>query len=55
MIENHLIIYRMVLNDGKKRLTNLGIAWIDYKEAYDMIPHSWSLESLELIHVSDNI
>ena len=31
-------IDKMVLNDCKKRRTNLGMAWIDYKKAYDMIP-----------------
>ena len=37
------------------RDTNLGMAWIDYKKAYDMVPHFWILESLELVQVSDNI
>ena len=45
----------MVLNDYKKRHTNLGMAWIDYKKAYDMIPHSWILKNLELVQVSENI
>ena len=45
----------MLLNDCKKRNTNLGMAWIDYKKAYDMIPHSRILENLGLMHVSENI
>ena len=45
----------MVLNNCKKIHTNLGMAWIDYKKAYDMIPHSWILESLGLVQVSENI
>ena len=49
-----LLIDKMVMNDCKKRHTNLGIAWIDYKKAY-MIPHSWILESLELAQVSENV
>ena len=28
---------------------------MDYKKAYAMIPHSWILESLELVQVSENI
>ena len=44
----------MVLNDWNKGYTNLGIAWIDYKKAYDMIPHSWILENLELDQLSEN-
>ena len=44
----------MVLNDCKKRHTNLGMAWIDYKKTYD-IPHSWILESIGLVQVSENV
>ena len=39
----------------RKRHTNLGMVWIDYKKAYDMVPHSGILESFELVQVSDNI
>ena len=45
----------MVLNDCKKRYINLGIAWIYYKKAYDMIPYSWILGSLGLVQVPENI
>ena len=45
----------MMLSDCKKRYTNLEIAWIDYKKAYDTIPHSWILESPELVQVFENI
>ena len=31
---------KTVLRDCKKRHTNLAVAWIDYKKAYDMAPHS---------------
>ena len=47
--KDQLLIDKMVLNDCKKRRTDLGMAWIDCKKAYDMIPHSWILESLGLV------
>ena len=53
--KDQLLIEKMVLNDCKKRHTNLGMTWIDYKKAYYMIPHSWILESLGLLQVSGNI
>ena len=53
--EDQLLIDKMVLNYCKKRHTNLGMAWTDYKKAYDMIPHSWILESLGLVQVPENI
>ena len=47
--KDQLLIHKMILCDCKKRHTSLGMAWIDYKKAYDMVPHSWILESLELM------
>ena len=29
--------------------------WIDYKKAYDMVPHSWIIECLDLFGVAENI
>ena len=31
------------------------MAWIDYMEAYDMAPHSWIIECLDLFGVAENI
>ena len=31
------------------------MAWVDYKKAYDMVPHSWIQESLELAVVANNV
>ena len=53
--KDQLLIDRTVLNDCRKRHTNLGMAWIDYKKAYDMVPHSWIQESLELSGVANNV
>ena len=30
------------------------MAWIDYKKAYDMVPHSWIKEYLGLFRVAEN-
>ena len=50
-----LLIDKTILRDCRKRHTNLGMTWIDYKKAYDMVPHSWILESFELVQGCDNI
>ena len=52
--KDQILIDKMVLNDCRKRHTNLERAWIDYKKAYDLIAHSWILESLGLVQVSEN-
>ena len=53
--KDQLLIDKTVLRDCRKRHTNLGMAWIDYKKVYDMDTHSSILESLEFVQVSDNI
>ena len=45
---HQFLIDKTVLNDCRKRHTNLGMTWIDYKKACGMVPHSWILESLKL-------
>ena len=31
------------------------MTWIDFRKAYDMIPHSWMIKSLELVGAAKNI
>ena len=31
------------------------MAWIDYKKAHGMVPHSWVIECLDLFGVAENI
>ena len=39
----------------RRRHTNLNMAWIDYKKTYDMVSHSWILESVTLAGIAENI
>ena len=50
-----LYIDRAVIREVKSRNKNLTMAWIDYQKAYDMVPHSWIIECLDLFGVADNI
>ena len=50
-----LYIYRTVIREVKSRNKNLAMAWIDYKKAYDMVPHPWIIECLDLFGVAENI
>ena len=36
-------------------MTDLSMAWIDYKKAYDMVPHSWILKCLEMVRGAKNM
>ena len=31
------------------------MSWIDFKKAYDMVPHSWILETLRMFGIADNL
>ena len=53
--KDQLLIDKMVLRNCKRRHTDLFTSWIDYKKAYDSVPHSWLLKSLELTKVNPMI
>ena len=46
--KDQLLIDSMVMNEAKKRHKNLQMLWVDYKKAYDSVPHSWILECLRM-------
>ena len=43
--KDQLLIDKTVMNDCRKRHPNLGMAWVDYKKAYDMINSGSILKS----------
>ena len=53
--KDQLLIDKMILNDCRMRHKNLAMAWVDYKKAYDMVPHSWIIECLKMACVPQNI
>ena len=54
-INDLLYIDRAVIKAVKSRNKNIAMAWIDYKKAYDMVPHLWIIECLDLLWVAENI
>ena len=50
-----LYIDRAAIKEVKSRNKNLAIVWIDYQKTYDMAPHSWIIECLDLFGVAENI
>ena len=44
----------MVMMNSKRRKASLSMAWIDYKKAFNIIPHSWLIESLEIYGAEEN-
>ena len=50
--KDQLLINKMVLEDCHTRKKNLSTAWIDYRKAYDSVPHSWIIKVMEIYKVS---
>ena len=53
--KDQLLIDKRVLKDFKKRHTNLSMTWIDYRKAYDLVPHSWVNECMEMFGIAENL
>jgi hypothetical protein len=53
--KDQLVIDKSVMKDSKMNKKNLTMGWIDYRKAYDMVPHSWITSVLDMVKVSDNI
>ena len=53
--KEQLLIDKTVLKDCRKRHTNLCMAWIDCKKAYDLVPHSWINECMEIFGIAENV
>jgi len=53
--KDQLMISNAIYEDCRRRKTNLSIAWIDYQEAFDRVPHSWVEKSIELVGVNSKI
>ena len=52
---NDLLYIDIAVIKVKSRNKNLVMAWIDYKKAYDMVPHLRIIECLDFFRVAKNI
>jgi hypothetical protein len=57
--KDQLLISKAMLQEckskKKERKKNVRMAWIEYEKAFDSMPHSWIIKSLELIGINDTI
>ena len=53
--KDQLLIDKTILKDCRKRRTNLDMAWIDYRKAYDFVSSSWILGCPDMLSIADNV
>jgi len=53
--KDQLLISEAILQECKRRKTNLSMAWNDYDKALGRVPHSWIIKSLELIGFNNKV
>ena len=53
--KDQLLIDKQILKHCKKHQRSLAMGWIDYKKAYDMVPHRWMIEAMKMVGIADNI
>ena len=46
------MINNAILENCKKKKKNVSTAWIDYKKAFDSVPHSWILACLRICKIN---
>ena len=50
-----LYIDKQILREVKTKTKSIAMGWIDYRKAFDMVPHSWILECLQMFTVAENV
>ena len=52
---DQLLINKMITEEVITNRRNLMSIWLDYKKAFDSVPHSWIIESLKLAKVHPDL
>lgn len=52
--KDHLILDKTILKNCKSRRKNLFMGYVDYKKAFDSVPHDWIIKSLARYGIAQN-
>ena len=53
--KHQLLLNKKIIEDCKKKKKNLSMAWIDYRKAYDSVPRSWILKTLQMYRFNEKL
>ena len=48
-------IDKKIMKEVKQRKKNIAMCWLDYRKAYDLVPHLWLNECLSMFGVAENV
>ena len=54
-MNDQLLIDKMIMRNCKRRSCGLAMAGIDYRKAYDLVPHTWLLKCMNLLGTASNM
>ena len=52
---DHLLLNSCIWHQVKSKNRSLAVAWLDYKKAYDSVPHNWIIQCLKMFHFHPTI
>ncbi|XP_044751674.1 uncharacterized protein LOC123311671 [Coccinella septempunctata] len=50
-----LVMDHIITKQARKKLRNISVAWVDYRKAFDSVPHTWLLKVLEMHGISKKV
>ena len=50
-----LLINKSILSEVRQKKRNLLTVWLDYRKAFDSVPHDWIIKALQLAKVPKNL
>ena len=53
--KDQLLVNKMILEHCKKKRNPLSTAWVDYKKAFDSVPHTWIIKCMEIFKLSPKL
>ena len=53
--KDHSLIYKMIMTVAEWHRKNLQMLWVDYRKAYDSVPHIWIIECLCLMRAHSSV
>ena len=53
--KDQLLINHMLKENCQRNHQSLSMAWIDYRKAFDSVPHGWILKALDMFKLSPTI